>query len=137
VPADFPVFVRVSASDWLAGGLTVTDVAEVVTGLARLGIDFCDTSTGGLLPAHISAGPGYQVPFAREIRAIAKVPTGAVGDITNAQQAEQILVNGDADVVLLGRAALRDPMWPLRAAHELGVSLSWPPQYARGNWPNH
>jgi 2,4-dienoyl-CoA reductase-like NADH-dependent reductase (Old Yellow Enzyme family) len=126
-----PVLVRVSASDWLPGGLTSEDVAVVVKNLAELGVDFCDTSSGGVLPAPISGGPGYQVPFARAIKDITGIPTGTVGLITEASQAEKILDDGDADVVLIGREALRDPMFPLRAAAALGAEVTWPPQYAR------
>jgi 2,4-dienoyl-CoA reductase-like NADH-dependent reductase (Old Yellow Enzyme family) len=131
-PAVKPVFIRVSASDWLLGGLTPEVVAHVVAGLKARGVDFCDTSSGALLPAPIKAGPGYQVPFARVIKTDAHIAVGAVGEITEADQAAEIVENGDADVVLLGRAALRDPMWPLRAAHDLGVKVAWPVQYERG-----
>lgn len=132
VPDDFPVLVRVSASDWLDGGLTPEIVADVVNGLAERGVDLCDTSSGGLLPARIKYGPGYQVPFARAIKERTSIPVGTVGGITDAAQAESILVDDDADVVIIGRAALRDPMWPLRAAHELGDKVAWPVQYQRG-----
>jgi 2,4-dienoyl-CoA reductase-like NADH-dependent reductase (Old Yellow Enzyme family) len=80
------------------------------------------------------AGPGYQVPFARAVREGSGLPTAAVGLITEPQQAEQVLAEGSADAVLLARAILRDPMWPLRAAHELGVDVAWPPQYERAVW---
>ena len=130
-PAEKPVFVRVSASDWTEGGLTPEIVATVINGLAERGVDFCDTSSGGLLPAPIQHGPGYQVPFAAAIRERTSIPVGAVGSITEAAQAEQILEDGKADVILVARAGLRDPMWPLRVAHDLGVQVPWPVQYDR------
>jgi len=134
-PADKPVFVRFSATDWMPGGLTVDEVVRVATVLAMHGVDLVDVSTGGNVPATIPVGPGYQVPAARAVRAGSGLPVSAVGVITTPHQAEQVLLDGAADVVLLGRAALRDPMWPLRAAHELGVSVDearWQPQYVRG-----
>lgn len=136
-PAEKPVLVRVSATDWTEGGLTVAEMAEVARRLAAQGADLVDVSTGGLVPAPIAVGPGYQVPAAREVRAVSGLPVSAVGLVTQPWQAEQILVDGAADAVMLGRAALRDPMWPQRAAHELGVPRSaagWQPQYERGAW---
>ncbi len=136
-PQDRPLFVRVSATDWVAGGLDVADVALVAADLTALGVDLVDVSTGGGAPASIPVGPGYQVPHARTVREVGKIPVAAVGLITSAAQAEGILVDGAADAVLLGREALRDPMWPLNAARELGVPVStvdpapWPEQYAR------
>ena len=133
-PAGKPLLVRVSATDWTDGGLRVDDVAAVVKDLGALGVDLVDVSTGGLVPAPMTVGPGYQVPHARRVREVAGLPTAAVGLITTAVQAEQTLVDGAADAVLLGRAALRDPHWPLRAAHELRADVPWAPQYARGGW---
>lgn len=138
-PASKPVFVRVSATDWLAGGLQYDDVAAVVAHLGALGIDLVDVSTGGLLPVKLTSGPGYQLPAARRVRELSGLPTAAVGLITEPAQAEQVLMADDADVVLIGRAALRDPSWPLHAAHDLGVSpdvpgASWPWQYERGHY---
>ena len=102
------------------------------------GVDLVDTSSGGLDPAQrIEVGPGYQVPFARDVRVKGGIPTGAVGPITEPAQAQQILDEGSADVVLLARAALREPAWPLRAAHELGLPRDrapYPKQYLRGAW---
>ncbi len=100
------------------------------------GVDLVDTSSGGNAPVRIELGPGYQVPFARQIRAEAAIPTGAVGMITEPKQAEEILAEGSADVVLLARELLRDPHWPLRAAYELGEApdggaVTWPKQYHR------
>jgi len=137
-PVTKPVFVRVSATDWLPGGLTPAEVAAAVAPLKELGVDLVDASTGGLLPARIpGVGPGYQLPAARELKESTGLLTAAVGLITEPKQAEQVLAEGDADIVLIGRAALRDPSWPLRAAHELRVSSAdpaaeWPVQYNRG-----
>ncbi len=136
-PADKPVFVRFSATDWTADGLTVDEVTQVAKELAAHGVDLVDVSSGGNVPAEIPLGPGYQVPAARAVREGSGLPVGAVGLITTAHQAEQVLVDGAADVVFLGRAALRDPMFPLRAAHELNVPVDragWQPQYLRGTW---
>lgn len=152
-PDDLPLLVRVSATDWLPDGLDVADVAAVVKDLAGHGVDLVDVSSGGNAPASIPVGPGYQVPAARTVRETSGLPVAAVGLITSPEQAEQALVDGSADVVLLGRVALRDPSWPLRAAHELGVATGalpvadgvsdvdglpevtgWQPQYVRGAW---
>jgi 2,4-dienoyl-CoA reductase-like NADH-dependent reductase (Old Yellow Enzyme family) len=130
VPEDYPVIVRVSATDWLEGGWDGDQsvrLARTLTGK----VDLVDVSTGGLAPARIEVGPGYQVPFAERIRAEAGIPTGAVGLITEPAHAEEIVKNGQADVVLLARALLRDPHWALRAAAELGGEVDWPQQYER------
>ncbi len=133
VPEQTPVFVRVSATDWAEGGWTVQECVEVCGWLREHGVDLVDVSSGGNVPQQqITAGPGFQVPLARAVREGAKVPTGAVGLITSAAQAEQVLVEGAADVVLLARAMLRDPHWALSAAHELGGEIRWPEQYLRG-----
>jgi 2,4-dienoyl-CoA reductase-like NADH-dependent reductase (Old Yellow Enzyme family) len=132
VGEDVPVFVRVSATDWVDGGWTARDSVVLARDLAALGADLVDVSTGGNTPAaDIPTGPGYQVPFAETVRREADVPTGAVGMITDARQAERVLADGSADLVLLGREFLRDPYWPLRAARQLGVQVSPPRQYAR------
>lgn len=138
-PADKPVFVRLSATDWVDGGLTTKDVVLISADLAGRGVDLIDVSSGGNAIAPVPVGPGYQVPLARAVREGAGVPVSAVGLITTAAQAEQTLVDGAADAVMIARAALRDPMWPLRAAHELRVpptveGAAWQPQYARGTW---
>jgi 2,4-dienoyl-CoA reductase-like NADH-dependent reductase (Old Yellow Enzyme family) len=132
-PDELPLSVRVSASDWVDGGWSVADTVELAKLLGPLGVDLVDCSSGGLSPAQrIPLGPGYQVPFASEIRRRAAIATAAVGLITEPAQAEEILSSGDADVILLGRESLRDPSWPLRAAAELGVdSDAWPRQYLR------
>ncbi|SDS90594.1 2,4-dienoyl-CoA reductase [Paraoerskovia marina] len=130
-PEGRPVLVRLSATDWTEGGLTVDDVAHVSRVLADHGVDLVDVSSGGNAPATIPVGPGYQVPAARRVREVSGLPVSAVGLITSAQQAEQTLVDGAADAVMVGREALRDPMWPLRVAAELGGDLPAQTQYAR------
>ncbi|WP_460461386.1 NADH:flavin oxidoreductase/NADH oxidase, partial [Angustibacter peucedani] len=120
LPESTPLLVRVSASDWVEGGLDVGEVAQVAKELAAHGVDLVDVSSGGSSPdQQITLGPGYQVPFARTVREASGLPVGAVGLITEPQQAEQVLAEGSADVVLLARALLREPHWPLRAAAEL------------------
>lgn len=134
-PQDKPVLVRVSATDWTVDGLTVADVALVCADL--VGVDLVDVSTGGNVVAPIPVGPGYQVPAAREVRETSGLPVSAVGMIDSAAQAEQTLRDGAADAIMIGRGALRDPHWPLRAAHELGVPVAeagWRPQHVRGAW---
>jgi 2,4-dienoyl-CoA reductase-like NADH-dependent reductase (Old Yellow Enzyme family) len=131
-PRELPLFVRISASDWAEGGWTLADSIVLSKELKELGVDLVDCSSGGAIPhAKIELGPGYQVPFARAVRAEAEIATGAVGLITSAQQAEQIVLEGSADAVLLARQLLRDPYFPLHAARELGVELAWPDQYGR------
>ncbi|WP_166133639.1 NADH:flavin oxidoreductase/NADH oxidase [Nocardioides ochotonae] len=133
VAAGVPLVVRLSATDWLDDGWTLEESVQLAALLREEGVDLIDTSTGGNAPAEIPVGPGYQVPFARSIRAAAQIATGAVGLITDAKQAEDILADGSADVVLLARELLRDPHWPLRAARELGETgdALWPAQYRR------
>ena len=128
-----PVLVRVSATDWVEGGWSDDDTVRLAARLRAEGVDLVDTSTGGNAITDIPVGPGYQVPFARRIRTEAGIPAGAVGLITEPKQAEEILAEGSADVVLLGRELLRDPHWPLRAAYELGEvdDALWPVQYRR------
>ena len=131
-PADRPLFLRVSATDWVDGGWDIESTVVFARAAAEQGVDLVDVSSAGLDAAQkITVGPGYQVPFAAVLRAQAGVPTGAVGMITEPGQAEQIISEGSADVVLLARALLREPRWPLRAAHELGATGHWPPQYER------
>jgi 2,4-dienoyl-CoA reductase-like NADH-dependent reductase (Old Yellow Enzyme family) len=131
-PATWPVFVRISASDWVEGGWDLAQSVTLARWLKEDGIDLIDCSSGGLVPtARIPVGPGFQVPFASAIRQQVGIATGAVGFITEAVQAEQIVATGLADVVFLARALLRDPYWPLHAARQLGVDLDWPPQYQR------
>lgn len=132
-PDNLPLFVRVSATDWVDGGWDLQQTIEFARMLKDIGIDLIDCSTGGLVPdAKIPAGPGFQVPFAAAVRKEAKIPTAAVGYITEPFQAEQIINTGVADAVLLGREILRNPYWPLEAARKLGADVTWPPQYLRG-----
>jgi len=131
-PADLPVFARISATDWVEGGWDLEQSVVLSRELAAAGVDLVDCSSAGMVPhADIPARPGYQVPFAEAIRRAAGVPTGAVGLITEPEQAEHIVASGQADVVLLARELLRDPYWPLHAAHALGVDVPWPKQYDR------
>ncbi|MET0447055.1 MAG: NADH:flavin oxidoreductase/NADH oxidase [Aeromicrobium sp.] len=137
-PGDKPLFVRLSATDWADGGWDVDQTARLATILQGHGVDLIDVSSGGAV-AHqqITIGPGYQVPFAHEVRAVSGLPVSAVGLITDPAQAEGILADGAADAVMLARGAIREPAWPLRAAHELGVDAKdapYPPQHARGAW---
>jgi 2,4-dienoyl-CoA reductase-like NADH-dependent reductase (Old Yellow Enzyme family) len=137
-PEDKPVLVRLSARDWAEGGWDVAQTARLGALLKDRGVDLVDVSSGGAVSQQqITVGPGYQVPFAREVRATADVPVSAVGMITEPAQAEQVLAEGSADAVMLARAALREPAWPLRAAHELGIApkeAPYAPQYERGTW---
>jgi 2,4-dienoyl-CoA reductase-like NADH-dependent reductase (Old Yellow Enzyme family) len=127
-----PMFVRISATDWVDHGWDLAQSIAFARRLREIGVDLIDCSSGGMVPdAEIPTGPGFQVPFSAAIRSEAKVATGAVGLITNPQQAEQILVCGNADVVFLARAMLQDPYWPLHAAKDLNVAVPWPAQYER------
>ena len=131
-PESLPLFVRISATDWVEGGWDLAQSVQLAKGLKEAGVDLVDVSTGGLVPAaRVPVGPGYQVPFAEAIRREAGLPTGAVGLITSPEQAEQIVATGQADAVLLGREFLREPYWPLAAARKLGADLPRPPQYQR------
>jgi 2,4-dienoyl-CoA reductase-like NADH-dependent reductase (Old Yellow Enzyme family) len=131
-PEELPLFLRLSATDWAEGGWDLEQSVELAKALKPLGVDLVDCSSGGLVPgAKIPVAPGYQVPFAARLRAEAGLPTGAVGLITTPEQAERILAEGSADLVFLGRELLRDPRWPLRAAHSLGVNVPWPASYMR------
>lgn len=133
VPENLPVFVRISASDWTPGGWDLEQSIEFCKRLKTIGIDLIDVSSGGNVPnAKIEIGPGYQAPFARGIREKVGIPTGAVGLITEPEQAEAILQNGDADAILMAREFLRDPYFPFHAARELGAKVSYvPKQYGR------
>ncbi|ALI98325.1 oxidoreductase [Rufibacter tibetensis] len=131
-PAEYPLFVRISATDWTPDGWNEEDSVALARLLKEKGVDLIDTSTGGNVPkVRIPVGPGYQVRFAEKIKKEAQIMTGAVGMITTAQEAEEIISSGQADVVLLARELLRDPYFPLRAAKQLGVELEWPAQYQR------
>ncbi|MBC7798583.1 MAG: NADH:flavin oxidoreductase/NADH oxidase, partial [Pyrinomonadaceae bacterium] len=133
VPQNLPVFVRISATDWTENGWTVDDSVELCKRLKGLNIDLIDVSTGGNVErANIPSNAGYQVPFAAEIRAKAAIKTGAVGLITEARHAEQILQNDEADAIFIAREFLRDPYFPFNAAQELGEKLDYvPKQYGR------
>jgi 2,4-dienoyl-CoA reductase-like NADH-dependent reductase (Old Yellow Enzyme family) len=131
-PDEYPLWVRVSATDWTEGGWTVEESVELARILKPLGVDLIDCSSGGNVSnAKMPVGPGYQVAFAEQIRRESGVPTGAVGMITDAAQADQIIRSGQADVVILARQFLRDPYWPLLAARALGKEIKWPLQYER------
>jgi len=131
-PAELPLFVRISATDWTDGGWDVDQSVALARVLKQHGVDLIDTSSGGnVAGAKIPTGPGYQAPFAERIRREAEVATGAVGQITAPAQADQLIRNGQADLVLLAREMLRDPYWPLHAADQLATEISWPPQYLR------
>lgn len=131
-PEDKPLFVRVSATDWVEGGLAPDEVVSVARRLRALGVDLVDCSSGGLVPAAPPGiGPGYQVPFAEKVRREAGVATAAVGLITAPEMADEIVRNGRADLVALGRELLRHPYWPLDAARILGHEIAWPRQYRR------
>ena len=131
-PARLPLFFRVSATDWKEGGWDLAQTIELSRILKTAGVDLIDVSSGGLVPGvKIPVGPGYQVPFAEEIRKQTGIATGAVGMITEPAQAETILQSDQADVVLLARELLRDPYWPLRAAKTLGEKIKPPVQYER------
>jgi 2,4-dienoyl-CoA reductase-like NADH-dependent reductase (Old Yellow Enzyme family) len=131
-PERAPLFVRISATDWVEGGWDIEQSVELARQLKELGVDLMDCSSGGNVPrAQIPVGPGYQTAFADQIRREANILTGAVGMITSPIQAEQIITTGQADAVIIAREFLRDPYWPLRAARELGQSVSWPVQYLR------
>jgi len=125
----YPVVVRFSATDWVDGGLTLEETTQVARWAAEHGADLADVSTGGnVASAPIPVGPGYQVPFAEAIKRDAGIGTIAVGMISGAFQAEQVVATGQADVVMIGREFLRDPAFPLRAAVELGVAIDYEPQ---------
>lgn len=131
-PGGLPVFVRVSATDWVEGGWELEDSVELARHLKELGVDLVDCSSGGNVPnADIPVKKDYQTPFASEIRRRTGIATGAVGLITEPEHSEKIVSEGDADAVLMAREMLRDPYWPLHAAHALGEDLAWPPQYQR------
>jgi 2,4-dienoyl-CoA reductase-like NADH-dependent reductase (Old Yellow Enzyme family) len=132
-PSNLPVFMRLSCSDWADGGWDIDQSVELSRRLLAIGVDLIDCSSGGAVPhVRIPVGPGYQVPFAERIRREAGIATGAVGMITEPAQAEAIVRDGQADIVLLARAMLRDPYWPLHAAIALGHKPAPPVQYSRG-----
>lgn len=134
---DVPLFLRLSATDWMEPeGWTVDQTQQVAAWAVDAGVDLIDVSSGGNVPhAHIPTGPGYQVPFAAAVKQSTGALVSSVGQIVDAHQAEEILTTGQADAVMAAREFLRDPHFALRAAHELGEDMSmWPPQYTRGTW---
>jgi 2,4-dienoyl-CoA reductase-like NADH-dependent reductase (Old Yellow Enzyme family) len=134
-PKEYPLFVRISASEWTEGGWTIDDSIALTKILKDKDVDLIDCSSGGnVAGARIPLKPGYQVEFAEAVKREAGILTGAVGLITDAEQANDIIQSGRADVVLLARELLRDPHFPLRAAHELGYEIKWPNQYVRAQW---
>lgn len=135
LPAEIPLFVRLPGTDWAEGGWTPDDAVALARILKERGVDVMDVTSGGLVSHQkISTGPAYQLPFASRVKRETGAVTSAVGLITHATQAETILVNGDADLILLAREFLRDPHFPLRAAHELKEAVAWPVQYERAEW---
>ncbi|MDB5809116.1 MAG: oxidoreductase [Betaproteobacteria bacterium] len=134
-PADKPLFVRISASDWIDGGWDLDNSVNLAQRLKAGGqVDLVDCSSGGLAPQQkIPLYPGYQVPFAAAIRTRAQIATGAVGLINSPELAEQIVASGQADLIIMARAMLNDPYWPLHAAKVLKAKVAWPPQYERGD----
>jgi len=132
-PESLPLWVRISATDWTeTGGWDPPQTVALARALKPRGVDLFDCSSGGTLPrAKIPGGPGFQVPFAEAVRREAGLATGAVGFITLPEQAERIVADGRADVILLARQFLRDPYWPLHAARVLGATVAWPVQYLR------
>jgi 2,4-dienoyl-CoA reductase-like NADH-dependent reductase (Old Yellow Enzyme family) len=134
-PGDLPLFVRFSCTDWKEGGWTLNDTLLLAHHLIAFGVDLADCSSGGAVPdAVIPAAPGFQVPFAQRLRQEGGIRTAAVGLITEPAQAQAIVEEGHADLVLLARALLRDPHWPLHASRALGQPMAPPPQYLRA-WP--
>ena len=134
MPAGMPLFVRISATDWVEGGWDIDQAVILCAKLKEIGIDLIDVSSGGLVSnAVIPVAPGYQVPFAETIRKKVGIATSAVGVITDAHQAEEILSSGKADAVMLAREMLRNPRWALAASEELGVRGRWPKQFTRAS----
>ena len=132
LPDDFPLFARISATDWIEGGWTIDDSVRLAILLKTKGVDLIDCSSGGnVQKAVIPAGPGYQVPFAERIKEEAEILTGAIGLITAPEQADNIIRTGQADMILMARGSLRNPYWPLMAAKVLKEDIEWPKQYER------
>ena len=131
-PDNLPLFVRISATDWVEGGWNIEESVALARQLKPLGVDLVDCSSGALVPhAKIPVGPGFQVPFAERIRREAGIQTAAVGLITEPSQADQIIRQSQADLVFLGREFLRNPYWPLHAARSLHQQVVAPTQYGR------
>ena len=133
IPESMPLMVRISASDWVDGGWTIEESVALANELQTLGVDLLDVSSGGnVSAAPIVVGPGYQVHFAQAVKSGSTIVTSAVGMITDAHQANEIVESGKSDIVMMAREFLRDPRWPLHAARELGVDIAWPLQLERG-----
>ena len=131
-PQNLPLFVRISATDWVEGGWNIDEAVKLSSVLKASGVDLIDCSSGGLVPyAKIPWKPGYQVAFAERIKKEAGIQTSAVGLITEVQQAEHIIKKGEADLILLGRESLREPYFAMKAAANLGDDITWPLQYQR------
>ncbi len=130
-PERAPLFVRLSASDWVPEGVDISQTVQMARMLSELGVDVIDCSSGGNAPVAPPAGPGYQVPFAHRVKREAGIATAAVGLINTPEMAEEIVSNKRADLIVLGRPLLRNPYWPLEAARELGAEIEWPVQYRR------
>src|ERR1051326_6497885 len=136
LPESFPLFIRISATDWKEGGWDLDQSVEMVTQLRPMGVDLVDCSSGGILPdIPIPVEPGYQVQFAEQIRRETEVFTGAVGMINSSGQADRIIRGEQADLILMARELLRDPYWPRHVARELGFPAAWPAQYLRAAPP--
>lgn len=138
VPEHIPLGARITGTDWLDGGVTVKECVAFAKELQARGCDYVDVTTGGVAPASIPVGPGYQVEFAAAVKTAVQMPVRAVGMIVNPEQAEQVIASGQADSVALARAFLDNPHWPYEAAQVLGAELKYPPQYARAEtklWP--
>ena len=137
-PHNLPLFVRISVTDWAEKGWNADETVQLSSVLKLNGVDLIDCSSGGMVPhAKITLAPGYQVPFAERIKNETGILTGAVGLITEPQQAEDILMKGRADLIIIGRASLRDPYFSLHAAHSLGEDIAWPVQYERAKPKTH
>ena len=133
-PAELPLFVRLSVTDWAKGGWDLPDTIQLVRLLAQRGVDVIDCSSGGASPAQqVPVAPGYQVPFSETVRRDTGIRTAAVGMISEPEQAEEIVTNQRADIVVIGRLALWDPYWPHHAAKKLGAKVTLPVQYARAD----
>jgi 2,4-dienoyl-CoA reductase-like NADH-dependent reductase (Old Yellow Enzyme family) len=132
IPADMPLFTRISATDWVEGGWDLDQSIVLARALKSVGVDLVDASSGGIVPgAVVPVAPGYQVPFAAAIREQADISTAAVGMITEPAQADAIITSGQADLVFLAREMLREPYWALKAGRALGQEQRWPVQYER------
>jgi 2,4-dienoyl-CoA reductase-like NADH-dependent reductase (Old Yellow Enzyme family) len=130
MPEELPLLVRISATDWVEGGWDIEQSVELARRLKASGVDLIDVSSGGMVPyARIPVAKGYQVPFARRIREGADIRTGAVGLITEAHHADEIVTGGDANLVFIARELLREPYWALKAQQALGEEPTWPIQY--------